>query len=102
MSTPPVGQPTTNPRVEVDDRREVELAVGDRQFRGVADPALVRRSGRELLLEQVRRDWLLVVAHCRAAVASADATNQPLLLHEPNDTFAANEDLLLRKRAMDA
>ena len=46
-------------RVEVEDRREIELSTAaDHELGGIADPALVRRFGHEVLAEHIRRDGL--------------------------------------------
>jgi len=78
------------PRVQVDDRGEVELAGSGQQFGGVAHPALVRRGGGEVAIEHIGRDRLAVVAHRRRAIPSAHARDQALGPHEPHDPIAAH------------
>jgi hypothetical protein len=50
------------PREQIEDRREVQLAAfPDHELRRVADPAPIRRVGRELPIEQIRGHGLVVV-----------------------------------------
>ena len=86
------------PREQVEDRRQIQLAaLADDELGGVADPAPIRRVGRELPVEQIRRDRLVVIAHRRAFEAFPRPRFQAVLLHQPNDPLAADADLLLEQ-----
>ncbi len=68
-------------RVEVEDRREIELpTAADHELGGIADPALVGGGGDELLREQVRGNRLIMIAHRRALEAFADPGRQAFRL----------------------
>jgi hypothetical protein len=79
------------PREQVQDHREIELAaLADDELTGIADPALVRTIGLELLLQQVVSDRLVVIAVGRDLVPLADARVEALYLHQPYDPFATD------------
>ena len=61
----------------------------------VADPPLIRRRGRELPVEEIRRDRLVVVAHRRAFEAFPLAGLQAGLPHQTDHPFATH-GLVLR------
>jgi hypothetical protein len=69
-----------------------QLAVLGHELRRVAHPAPVRSVRRELPVEQVRRYRLVVVAHRGDPVPLPDPCLEPLLLHDPDDPLAADED----------
>ena len=92
------------PRVQVQDRREIQLvAAADDELRRVADPPLIRRGGRELPIEQIGRDRLVVIAHRRELEPPPHAASQAVLLHQPDDPLAADRlavlDQVLRECA---
>ena len=60
--------PTTNRenRSRTAARYSLPLLADD-ELGGVADPALIRRRRRELAVEQIGRDRLVVIAHRRAS-----------------------------------
>ena len=83
---------------QIEDRRQIQLAaLADHELGRVADPAPIRRVGRELPIEQIRRDRLVVIAHRRALEPFPGPGFQPVLLHQPNHPFAA--DALAAARA---
>ena len=91
------------PREQIEDRRQIQLAaLADDELGRVADPALIRRVGRELPVEQIRRDRLVVIAHRRALEALPRPRFQPVLLHQPNHALAADALLLLEQVLVNA
>jgi hypothetical protein len=89
------------PREQIENRRQVQFAaLADHEFGGVADPALIRRVGRELPVEDIRRHRVVVIAHRRAREPPADPRLQALFLHQPNDAFAADPHVLLEQVTM--
>src|SRR6266571_687643 len=84
------------PREQVQDRRQVELAAGpDQEFRGVAHPALVGGLGIELAIQKVGCDWLIVVAHRRHLEALAGPRFHPVFLHQSSHALRTDLDALL-------
>ena len=73
------------PRVEVGDRREIELpAAADHKLGRVANPPLVRRVRDEVLHEHIRRDGLVRIAHRRALEAFPHPRREAFHLFQPN------------------
>ena len=58
--------------------------------------------GRELPVEQIRRDRLIVIAHRRALEAFPRARLQAVLLHQPNHALAADALVLLEQVLVNA
>ena len=57
------GPPHDEPREQIQDRRQIELAAAaDDELRRVADPPLIRRGRREVAIEQIGCDRLIVIA----------------------------------------
>jgi hypothetical protein len=76
------GPADDEPREQIQDHREVELAArADDELGGVADPPLIGAVGRELPVEQIRRHRLIVITHRRVLVPLPDAGFQPVLAH---------------------
>ena len=83
------GPPHEEPRVEVQDGRDVELpTTADDELRRVRHPPLVRGVGDKRLRQHVGRDRLIVLAHRRLCEPLPHAALEALGLHEPHDTFA--------------
>src|SRR3954464_2334239 len=61
---------------QVEHCRQVDLAAGSDELGGIAHPALIRRRCGEVAVEDVGRDWLVVVAHRRAAVTGTTLAYQ--------------------------
>jgi hypothetical protein len=81
------------PRKQIEDRRQIQLpALADHELGGVADPAPIRRVGRELSVEQIRRDRLIVITHRRALEAFPSPRFQSVFLHQSNHALAAHAD----------
>ena len=90
------GPPDDEPREQIQDRGHIEFAAApDDELRRVADPALIRRGRRELPIEQIGRDRLVVVAHGGHFVALARPRLQTVFLHQPDHALAAHVLLLL-------
>lgn len=63
--------------VQVQDRRKVCLAVlADAQLVRIPDPSLMRSVGREVRLQEIRGDGLLMIS-VRRVVTLADASSEP-------------------------
>ena len=89
------GPADEEPRVEVEDRRQVERTTAANDELGrVANPALVRRLGHKVLAKHIRRDGLIMVAHGRTFEAFPHARREPLRPHQPHHPFAADGDAL--------
>ena len=68
------------PGVEVQDGRQIQLgAAADDELRRVADPALIGPLGRELAVEHIGGDRLIVIAHRRRAEPLPHAGPQALV-----------------------
>jgi hypothetical protein len=90
------GPPHEETRVQVENRGQIKLAaLADDELGGVPDPALIRRLGGELPVEQIRRHRLIVVAHRRALEALAHPRLKAVGLHQPNDALAADALLMV-------
>src|SRR5215203_6714678 len=75
-------------RVEIEDRREIQLGVAaDNELRGIANPALIRPLGGELSIKHIGRHGLVVLAHRGRSEALASPCAQPLLPHQPADAL---------------
>ena len=97
------GPADDEPREQVEDRRQIQLpALANHELRRVADPAPIRRVGRELPVEQIRRDRLIVIAHRRAFEPLPGPRFQPVLLHQPNHALAADARVLLEQILVNA
>ena len=97
------GPADDEPREQIEDRREVQLAaLADHELRRVADPALIRRRGRELPIQQIGGDRLIVVAHRRAFEPLARPRLQAVFLHQSHDALAADVLVLLDQILVDA
>lgn len=57
----------------------------DTQLRRIADPALIRPVGRELPIEHVAGDGMIVIAHRRMAMAATYAADEAVLAHQRCD-----------------
>ena len=91
------------PRVEVEDRRQVEPSAPSNDELGrIADPPLVRGGSDEVLSEEVGSDRLVMIAHRRAFDALPHAGLQPLGLLQSNHAFPAHPVPLLAQVAVDA
>ena len=85
------GPADDEPRVEVENRRQVEPAAApDDELGGVTDPPLVRRGRDKLLPEQIRSDGLVVITHCRALESLPCARRQALGLFQANHPLPAH------------
>ena len=70
-------------RVEIQDGREIELgAAGDDELARVADPALIGPLGRELPVEDIGGDRLIVLAHRGPLEPLARTAAQAVRLHQ--------------------
>jgi hypothetical protein len=76
-------------------------ALADAEFGGIAHPALIRRLGRELAIEEIRGDRVIVIAHRCAAEALPDPRLQALLLHQTDDPLSTHPHLLLEQVPID-
>ena len=95
--------PHDEPREQIQDRRQIELAAAaDDELRRVADPPLIRRGRREVAIEQIGCDRLIVIAHRRHLVALAEPRLQARFLHQAHDPFAADMLVLLEEILVDA
>src|ERR687895_676856 len=91
------------PRVQVEDRRQVQLAtLADDELGGVADPALIRRVCRELTVEEIARHRLIVITHGRAREPFPDPRPQSVFLHQPDHALATDAFLLLEEILVNA
>jgi hypothetical protein len=96
------GPADDEPREQVEDDREVQLALRRAQLGGVPNPSLVRPLGREVAREQILSHRLPVVAVGGVLEPPLRPAHQPLLLHQPDDSLAAHLDALLLQRAVDS
>ena len=88
--------PHDESRMEIQDGRQIQLgAAPDHELGGVTHPALIRAGGRELPIEDIRRDRLIVIAHGRRPKSLPLASPEALGLHQPRDPFAADGNPLL-------
>jgi hypothetical protein len=76
-------------------------ALADAEFGGIAHPALIRRLGRELAIEEIRGDRVIGIAHRCAAEALPDPRLQALLLHQTDDPLSTHPHLLLEQVPID-
>lgn len=81
------------PRVDIEDAGQREPAAPRHNRGDIGDPLAVRRAGREAAPEQVRRDWLAVLAsRCARFALAQTASVQPLRPHEARDALASTAD----------
>jgi len=67
----------------------------DEQLRRVADPALIRRRRFKLLLEDIRRNGLVVIANGGVLVPTANAGLEPQVTPKSRDSPDAGTNLVL-------
>ena len=97
------GPPDHEAREQVENGCQVELpALADDQFRRIAHPALVRRIGREVLIQHIRRHGLVVVAHRGDLIPLPLAGLQALFLHQAHHAFPTHRHALLDEVFVDA
>src|SRR2546430_7136573 len=64
------GPADREPREQIENGCQIELAgPPDHELRRVADPPLIHGRGGEPTIEQIARDWLIVIAHRRGLEA---------------------------------
>ena len=90
------GPPHDEPREQIEDGGEIELAAApDDELGRVADPPLIRRRCGKLPIEQIGGDRLVVVAHRGHLVAFARPRLQAVFLHQTDHALAAHVLVLL-------
>ena len=95
------GPADQEPRVEIENRREIELpTAADHELGRVADPALVRCGGDEVLREHIRRDRQIVIAHRRAPKTLPRPRGEAFPLFQPNYPLPTDAMPLLEQVAM--
>ena len=70
-------------------------AAADQELGGVPDPPLIGPLGRELAVEDIAGDRLIVITHRRGAEALPHPGPEPLRLHQPRDPLPADRNALL-------
>jgi hypothetical protein len=88
-------QPTTNRENKSRMAARYSLPLANHKLGRVADPPPIRRVRRELLIEQIRRDRLIVIAH-RGVLEPLPRTGDEMrLLHQADETFATDALILV-------
>ena len=86
------------PREQVEDDGEIELAArADDKLGRVPDPALIRRGGFKLPVEEIRGHRLVVFAHRGQREPFAGARLQAVFLHQPDHALPADLLVLLHQ-----
>src|SRR5688572_14757352 len=79
------------PRVQIEDHREIPLAVlADRELAGVAEPSLIRRGGREIAVEHVWGDRVVVPAVGCLLESLPHLALESFLPHQPGHALLAD------------
>jgi hypothetical protein len=79
------GPPHHKPREQIENRRQIELpAAAHDEFGRVAHPALIGGVRGEVLIQHIRRDGWVMVAHRRARESSPHPRFEAFFLHEPH------------------
>jgi hypothetical protein len=84
------------PREEVEDGREIELAAAaDHKLRRVADPSLIRSRRLEPTIQEIGGHRLIVIAHRGALEPRPSPRLKTVFLHQTNHALATDALVLL-------